>query len=89
MKKAILTFGLFSLVVLTSFTTTETQTQNTVAETGDDAAKSGGQGTSSAGSSSNNKKLDFVSNEVSVIKVKSEYNGYNSNLETYKKKSDI
>jgi len=90
MKKAILTFGLFSLVVLTSFTTTETQTQNTVAETGDDAAKSGGQGTSSAGSSSNNRKLDFISNEVSVVnKVKSEYNGYNSNLETYKKKSDI
>ncbi|WP_370029751.1 hypothetical protein [Flavobacterium sp. 28YEA47A] len=54
MKKAILTFGLFSLVVLTSFTTTENQTQNVVAETGDTGGGSTGNGQVIIG----NKKLD-------------------------------
>lgn len=86
MKKAILTFGLFSLVVLTSFTTTENQALDRVGKTGGDDGTKGGQGTTLG----SNKKLDFTSNEINVVKdVKSEYSN-NSNLVIgYTKKSDI
>lgn len=57
MKKVILTFALFSLVVLTSFTTTETQTKNMVVETSQDT---GGTGTGQV--INGNKKLDYTGN---------------------------
>lgn len=86
MKKAILTFGLFSLVVLTSFTTTETKTQNMVAETGD----TGGSGDRlGSGQSAGNKKLDgIVNKEVTSNSVSNYQNSSSFSIET-RKKSDI
>lgn len=89
MKKAILTFGLFSLVVLTSFTTTETQTQNMVAETGD----TGGDkqiGGGSYGSGGSNKKLDYaIGNKEQVSSSTLNYSNDSSFNVEVKKKSDI
>ncbi|WP_306567040.1 hypothetical protein [Flavobacterium lindanitolerans] len=87
MKKAILTFGLFSLVVLTSFTTTETKTQNIVAETGDTGGSSN---TTSGGQSIGNKKLqDYtVSNAVTKENKLETYSNTDNTLE-FKKKLDI
>lgn len=72
MKKAILTLGLFTLVVLTSFTT-ENQSKNNVASvdtggvgtSGTPTGTSGGQGTGGTqgndlNTGANNKKLDFA-----------------------------
>lgn len=88
MKKAILTFGLFSLVVLTSFTTTENQTQNMVAETGD----TGGTSKQQDGNSQTiggNKKLDFpTTNRETVSNSNVEFSNNLSFVEM-KKKSDI
>lgn len=87
MKKAILTLGLFSLVVLTSFTTTETKTQNIATETGGDSRGNvGGQGTTS----DSNKKLDFASNDTKVGKIIiSEYSNNSNVVIGTEKKSDI
>lgn len=91
MKKAILTFGLFSLVVLTSFTTTETQTQSIIAETGDASKDTGGNTAGSSGSTiggSNNRKLDFtVADKTAATNVR-EYNNSNQIFEL-RKKTDI
>ena len=91
MKKAILTFGLFSLVVLTSFTTTENQTQNMVAETGD----TGGQGQMGNGNTtigSGNKRLDFGDAKTKKTKIADSSLDYSNNLSfnsEVRKKSDI
>ncbi len=84
MKKAILTFGLFSLVVLTSFTTTENQTQNIVAETGDTggAGQVGGSNTGFG-----NRKLDNFVTKIENSKTNYSNNSI-ENLEI-RKKSDI
>lgn len=71
MKKAILTFGLFSLVVLTSFTTTETKTKNVIAKVTIETGDTGGSGQSIGGDkktidagrgqgSGSNKKLNNI-----------------------------
>lgn len=87
MKKAILTFGLFSLVVLTSFTTTETTTQNMVAETGDTGGTNSGQ-TNSGHTLGGNRKLDPVTSNKELSNSNLEYSNNLSFVET-KKKSDI
>jgi hypothetical protein len=87
MKKAILTFALFSLVVLTSFTTSDTGgTGLSSGDTGGTGtATTGGQGTHLGGT----KKLDYTP-VSSVSTTKLEYsNNSNLNLEVNKKKSDI
>ncbi|TPD65293.1 hypothetical protein [Flavobacterium microcysteis] len=91
MKKAILTFGLFSLVVLTSFTTTEIKTQNMVAETGDTGGDSstkkdmGGQSTNPT----SNKKIDNPVTNTSRLNSKTEYSNNSSFSFETRKKSDI
>ncbi|MDQ7960232.1 hypothetical protein [Flavobacterium lindanitolerans] len=91
MKKAILTFGLFSLVVLTSFTTTETKTQSMIAETGD----TGGQGQMGNGNTtigSGNKRLDFGDVKTNKTKITDSTSDYSNNLSfnsEARKKSDI
>jgi len=89
MKKAILTFGLFSLVVLTSFTTTETQTQSIAAETGD-ARDTGGNTAGSSGSTigGSNKKLDFIVADKTSTTNAREYSNSNQIFEL-RKKTDI
>ncbi|WP_447635351.1 hypothetical protein [Flavobacterium microcysteis] len=88
MKKAILTFGLFSLVVLTSFTTTETTTQNMVAETGDTGGTNSGQ-TNSGQTLGGNRKLDMpVSGNKKMSNSTLEFSNNMSFVEM-KKKSDI
>ncbi|MBC8643316.1 hypothetical protein H9W95_01890 [Flavobacterium lindanitolerans] len=90
MKKAILTFGLFSLVVLTSFTTTETKTQSMIA-TGD----TGGQGQMGNGNTtigSGNKRLDFGDVKTNKTKITDSTSDYSNNLSfnsEARKKSDI
>lgn len=86
MKKAILTFGLFSLVVLTSFTTTENQRQNMVIETGD----TGGSGKQQDGNSQTigNKKLDLPITRETVSNSNIEFSNNISFVEM-KKKLDI
>jgi hypothetical protein len=90
MKKAILTFGLFSLVVLTSFTTTETKTQNIVAETGDtDTGGTNSGQTNSGHTLGGNRKLDTpVTSNNKMSNSNLEYSNNLSFVET-KKKSDI
>lgn len=95
MKKAILTLGLFSLVVLTSFTTTETKTQNIVAETGDtgdtgDTGNNSGTSGKTLGSSgSSNRKLDFTFvDKESARNTNVEYGDFNQTL-AMRKKTDI
>lgn len=92
MKKAILTFGLFSLVVLTSFTTTETKTQNIVAETGDTGDTGNNSGTSGktlGSSGSSNRKLDFTFvDKESARNTNVEYGDFNQTL-AMRKKTDI
>lgn len=91
MKKVILTFALLSLVVLTSFTTTQTQTQ-LVAETGD----TGGSGTGQIGNGNTtvgtNKRLDYsvttVSNKENTNSTLESSNNLSFNMEA-KKKLDI
>lgn len=89
MKKAILTFGLFSLVVLTSFTTTETKTQNMVAETGD-TGSIGSSNTTTGGQSIGNKKLqDYTMSNAAAKENKLEtYSNIDNSIE-FKKKLDI
>lgn len=90
MKKVILTFALLSLVVLTSFTTTETQTtpiQNTISHTGETG--DGGNGQDLRGS---NKKLDFapITNTAKTVFYTSKLELTSNVLNTeFKKKSDI
>ena len=76
MKKAVLTFGLFSLVVLTSFASGDTGGNGTSTST-TTTYGTGGQGTSVGGGSSTTKKLDYapVVNSVSNSNA-----GYSSNV---------
>ncbi len=91
MKKAILTFGLFSLVVLTSFTTTETKTQNIVAETGDtgDTGVGGASDRLGSGSSAGNKKLDGIVKNEEISNSASNYQNSSSFSIEARKKLDI
>lgn len=88
MKKATLTFGLFSLVVLTSFTQVSgdsgTPTTTTTTTTSDSG---GGPGNVTIGGSNigGGNKKDIIS---PVMPVKMEYNNNSAQVDNFRKKTD-